>query len=83
MIKEHYPVGDTLEEVFDSLHINPAYGMSIVQSLIREGYTCKGICYAIGKSYEKLLRFREDSRFAGVFKNEVRKYAFNQRKPKE
>lgn len=77
MYTKGYPAGSTFQEIFDSLNISERIGTPIVNSLMEEGYSQKGICYAVGKSLDKILKFRADNRFAGVFKNEVRKYATN------
>jgi hypothetical protein len=49
---------------------------SYIKQLEHEGYKEKNICYAIWKSQDKLLQYRNDDRFWGIFVNEIRKIAF-------
>jgi predicted RNA binding protein with dsRBD fold (UPF0201 family) len=49
-----------------------------IESLLREGYTEKGILFTLCKSdaQEKILKFKHDSRLKSIFINEVRKYSY-------
>lgn len=47
-----------------------------VKGLERDGHTEKSIAYSVWKSQEKLLKFKNDSRFIGVLKNEILKYSW-------
>jgi hypothetical protein len=49
---------------------------SYIKQLENEGYKEKNICYAIWKSQDKLLQYKNDDRFWGILVNEVRKIAF-------
>lgn len=55
--------------------ITPAIN-NILNKLKEEGHTDTGIGYAVRKAEEKLLMFKNDNRFNGIFINEVNKYAF-------
>jgi hypothetical protein len=48
----------------------------------REGYTERGICYAISKDQEKLKRFKRDSRFWGMLRNSVRLHCWKKNDPR-
>ena len=82
MIRSGYPCGDTLEELRDEFRISPQRMERIVR-LLGEGYSVHGICYAAGKSRDKLLRFVDDNRFDNILMNEVRKYATNWKEIKD
>lgn len=47
-----------------------------INQLEQEGYKEKNICYSIWKSQDKLLQYKNDSRFWSIFMNEIRKIAF-------
>lgn len=47
-----------------------------VKKIEEDGYYEKGICYAIWRSQDKLLRMKADPRFWSILHNEVRKHAF-------
>lgn len=77
MIRQGYPCGDTLEEIMDDFHITPERIERIRKLLVNEGYSIHGICYGVGKSRSKLLKFVGDVRFDNILINEVRKNATN------
>lgn len=53
-----------------------------INDLKTEGYSETGIVFGIMKSIDKVIKFKNDSRFVGVFKNEVRKNAFKINDPR-
>jgi len=48
----------------------------------KEGYSEKGICFAIYKTQDKLTKFKRDSRFWSILLNEVRKHCFKKDDPR-
>lgn len=42
----------------------------------KQGFTQKGICYAVWRSQDKLMRERRHPKFWGIVLNEVRRHAF-------
>ncbi|MSU01959.1 GIY-YIG nuclease family protein [Tissierella pigra] len=55
---------------------------TFVKLLEFEGHTEKSISYSVWKSQEKLLKFKHDSRFMGVLKNEILKYSWPKGDPR-
>lgn len=48
----------------------------------KEGHTEKSICYTIWKKSDKLMSFKDDARFWGVFENELKKYSWTKNDPR-
>lgn len=46
------------------------------------GYYEKGICFAIWKSQDKLMKFKQDPRFWSILLNEVRKHCWTRDDPR-
>lgn len=64
-------------EAFDLISVNLNDRVkTCLKSLENEGYTEYTISYAIWKAQEKIMQYRDDSRFMSILQNEVRKYAF-------
>lgn len=53
-----------------------------INDLKTEGYSETGIVFGVIKSLDKILKFKNDSRFIGVLKNEVRKNAYKINDPR-
>lgn len=53
-----------------------------VKRLEEEGHTEKSIAFSIWKTQEKLMRFKDDSRFLGILKNEILKYSWRKNDPR-
>lgn len=47
-----------------------------------EGHSEKSICFAIWKSQTKLMAFKGDNRFWGIFKNEINKWSWKKGDPR-
>lgn len=77
-----YNCGRTLEQVFLNFHVNEKDQKEISNFLLNDGYTVQGICYAASRAEEKLNAFIGDSRFATIFINEVKKYAYKKNDPR-
>lgn len=77
-----YSCGKTLEQVFMNFRVNQKDREKISNFLLMEGYTIQGICYAASRAEEKLYKFVDDPRFASVFINEVKKYAYKKNDPR-
>lgn len=77
-----YFYGKTLAEIFDYFHIDAKDRAYIERTLMSEGYTLAGICYAAARSEEKLLSFAGDTRLPSIFINEVRKISFKRNDPR-
>lgn len=77
MSKEYY-YGDKYDEICTKLGMrNAAYFQEmIVKPLEAEGYSEKGICFALNRGLDKVAPFVGDSRFASIAINQVRKVAF-------
>jgi hypothetical protein len=54
----------------------------LVKRLEQEGHTEKSICFAVWKCQDKLSIFKGDSRFKGVFINEVNKWSWKKDDPR-
>lgn len=52
---------------------------NFISALEREGHTEKSICFTIWKSQSKLLAFKHDERFWGVFRNEIKKWSWGKK----
>jgi hypothetical protein len=65
-------------QVFEMLGINEndVKVKSVIGNLENEGHTEKSICYSVYRSQDKLMKFSRDSRFWGIFINEVRKWSW-------
>lgn len=50
--------------------------LGLLKALERDGHSEKSIAYSIWRTQEKLLRFRHDSRFLGILRNEILKYSW-------
>lgn len=73
----------TYVEAFDALNVKITDKIKdFLKGLEREGYTEKGICYAIAKSETKIMQFRGDTRFLSVIANEVRKNTWTKQDPR-
>jgi len=55
---------------------------NFLRRLEAEGHTEKSIAYSIWRSQEKLIRFKGDSRFFGILKNEILKYSWAKGDPR-
>lgn len=53
-----------------------------VQNLEKEGHTEKSISFAIWKSQDKLLAFKNDSRFLSILRNEINKWSWKKGDPR-
>lgn len=72
-----YRCGNTLDEVWADLKLDPEVAQRrVVNPLLLEGYSPLAICYAAGRSCDKLTKFIGDTRIYSVLVNEVRKHAF-------
>jgi len=80
--RKGYCCGDTIDEVFDEFSVTEKDQALIKRVLFKDGYTEKGICYGASMGKNKILSFLQDSRFASIFINEVRKYALKPGDPK-
>lgn len=70
-------------EAFDMINVKLTDKvMTFLKTLEAEGYTEKSICYAIGKSENKIMQFRGDTRFLSVIANEVRKNTWTKQDPR-
>ena len=68
---------ETYEEALDLLSISHSdTAKAMIKDLEREGHQQKGICYAMWKGHEKIIKFKGDPRFWSIFKNEVRKWSW-------
>lgn len=66
------------EDAFDLISISyNDKAKYYINQLEHEGYKEKNICFAIWKSQDKLLQFRNDSRFWSIFINEIIKIVFH------
>jgi len=55
---------------------------NFLRQLEAEGHTEKSISYSIWRSQDKLMRFKSDSRFFGILKNEILKYSWAKGDPR-
>lgn len=55
---------------------------NFLRQLEAEGHTEKSISYSIWRSQDKLIRFKSDSRFFGILKNEILKYSWAKGDPR-
>lgn len=53
-----------------------------VKRLEQDGHTEKSIAFSIWKTQDKLLRFKDDSRFLSILKNEILKYSWPKGDPR-
>ena len=53
-----------------------------VKRLEEEGHTEKSIAFSVWKTQEKLMRFKKDTRFLGILKNEILKYSWRKGDPR-
>lgn len=53
-----------------------------LKSLEKDGHTEKSICYAIWKTQEKLLAFKNDPRFFSILNNEINKWSWRKGDPR-
>jgi hypothetical protein len=47
-----------------------------IERLEKQGHNEHGICFAIWKTQDKLLKFKSDSRFFGILENEIKKWSW-------
>lgn len=55
---------------------------NFLKRLENDGHTEKSISYAIWRTQDKLVKFKGDSRFFGVLKNEILKYSWTKNDPR-
>lgn len=55
---------------------------TFVRNLEKQGHAEKSISYSIWKSQEKLLKFKDDTRFIGILYNEILKYSWPKGDPR-
>lgn len=70
-----------LFEVILEVPINKSVTCAI-NDLKTEGFSETGIVFGIMKSIDKVIKFKDDSRFVGIIKNEVRKNSFKTNDPR-
>lgn len=72
----NYNCGRTFDDVIHRFHIGEADSKIIKKVLFNEGYREQALCYTAAISEDKLIKYIDDSRFASIFINEVRKHAY-------
>ena len=78
----NYKLGTTIQDVLKYFKLPPERRGKLEDTLLRMGYTNKGVAYAAVRAEEKLWKFRDDSRFESIFINEVNKYALKPGDPR-
>ena len=68
----NYKEYSTFQDVCARYHIGSKDAERIQSVAKSEGYTEKALCFIASLSEDKLSRFIGDSRFAGIFINELR-----------
>jgi hypothetical protein len=64
-------------QAFDALGISIGEKVKeCIKLLEKEGYTERGICYGIGRGFDKIMQFKYDPKLIPILINEVRKYAY-------
>ena len=73
----------TYEDAFKLLEMEYSDEIKdFIKKLESEGYSEKGIAFAIWKKQEKLKLYRRDERFFAILRNEVRKYCWKKGDPR-
>jgi hypothetical protein len=54
----------------------------MINRLEGEGHSEKSICFAIWKAQDKLLKFRQDTRFLSILENEIKKWSWPKGDPR-
>ncbi len=74
---------NTYEEAFDLIGVALTDNVRAkLKKLELEGHTEKSICFVIWKTQAKLMAFKYDNRFWGVFVNEVNKWSWKKDDPR-
>lgn len=82
MSKFNYKYGKKFSEVCKHFEIPDKTRNLIYNTALNEGYSELALCYIAVISEEKLLKFLGDNRFAGIYLNELRKYAYKNNDPR-